>query len=258
MDLGIKGKRALVCASSKGLGYGCAEALAKAGVDLVISARTEGPLNEAKAKLEAFGVSVTAVATDVTTDEGRATILDAAGQVDILVNNAGGPPPGNWADWERDDFMGAIDANMLTPIMFIKAVLPNMIDNKWGRIVNITSQYVKGPSGILGLSNTARAGLTGYVAGTSRDVAKHGVTINNLLPGIHATDRADSLDTGLAKQKGISFDEARASRSLTIPAGRYGTMEEFGSTCAFMCSQHAGFMVGQNILLDGGFIGCTI
>jgi len=258
MDLGIKGKRALICASSKGLGYGCAEALAKAGVDLVISARTEGPLLEAKAKLEGFGVSVRAVATDVTTDEGRAAILAAAGDVDILVNNAGGPPPGNWADWERDDFMGAIDANMLTPIMLIKAVLPNMIDKKWGRIVNITSQYVKGPSGILGLSNTARAGLTGYVAGTSRDVAKYGVTINNLLPGIHSTDRSDSLDKGMAAKLGVSQDEAKAQRSAGIPAQRYGTMEEFGSTCAFMCSQHAGFMVGQNVLLDGGFIGCTI
>ncbi len=258
MDLGISGKRALVCASSKGLGFGCAEALAKAGVDVVICARTEAPLAAAKATLEALGVSVTAVAADVTTDAGRADVLAQAGDVDILVTNAGGPPPGNWADWERDDFMGAIDANMLTPIMLIKAVLPHMIDQGWGRIVNITSQYVKGPSGILGLSNTARAGLTGYVAGTSRDVAKHGVTINNMLPGIHATDRAVSLDTGLATKEGVSFNEARAMRSASIPAGRYGTVEEFGSTCAFLCSQHAGFIVGQNVLLDGGFIGCTM
>jgi 3-oxoacyl-[acyl-carrier protein] reductase len=258
MDLGISGKRALVCASSKGLGYGCAEALAKAGVDVVICARTEAPLLEAKAKLEALGISVTAVAADVTTDEGRAAVLAAAGDVDILVNNAGGPPPGNWADWEREDFMGAIDANMLTPIMLIKAVLPYMIENKWGRIVNITSQYVKGPSGILGLSNTARAGLTGYVAGTSRDVAKHGVSINNMLPGIHATDRAASLDAGLAAKEGISLEQATAKRSESIPAHRYGTVEEFGSTCAFLCSQHAGFIVGQNVLLDGGFIGCTM
>ena len=258
MDLGISGKRALVCASSKGLGFGCAEALAKAGVDVVICARTEAPLAAAKATLEALGVSVTAVAADVTTDAGRADVLAQAGDVDILVTNAGGPPPGNWADWERDDFMGAIDANMLTPIMLIKAVLPHMIDQGWGRIVNITSQYVKGPSGILGLSNTARAGLTGYVAGTSRDVAKYGVTINNMLPGIHATDRAVSLDTGLATKEGVSFNEARAMRSASIPAGRYGTVEEFGSTCAFLCSQHAGFIVGQNVLLDGGFIGCTM
>ena len=258
MDLGIKGKRALVCASSKGLGFGCAEALAQAGVDVVICARTQAPLDAAKAKLESLGVSVTAVAADVTSDEGRAAVLAAAGDVDILVTNAGGPPPGNWADWEREDFMAAVDANMLTPIMLIKAVLPHMIEQKWGRIVNITSQYVKGPSGILGLSNTARAGLTGYVAGTSRDVAKFGVTINNLLPGIHGTDRAEALDNGLAAKEGLTFDEARAKRAGSIPAGRYGTQEEFGSTCAFMCSQHAGFMVGQNVLLDGGFIGCTI
>jgi 3-oxoacyl-[acyl-carrier protein] reductase len=258
MDLGISGKRALVCASSKGLGFGCAEALAKAGVDVVICARTVAPLAAAKSALEAHGVSVTTVAADVTLETGRMAVLEAAGDVDILVTNAGGPPPGNWADWERDDFMGAIDANMLTPIMLIKAVLPHMIDQGWGRIVNITSQYVKGPSGILGLSNTARAGLTGYVAGTSRDVAKHGVTINNLLPGIHATDRAAALDGGLAAKEGVSVGEATAMRAATIPAARYGTVEEFGSTCAFMCSQHAGFMVGQNVLLDGGFIGCTM
>jgi 3-oxoacyl-[acyl-carrier protein] reductase len=258
MDLGIAGKRALVCASSKGLGFGCAQALAQAGVDVVICARTEAPLMAAKADLEALGVTVTAVAADVTTDAGRVAVLAQAGDVDILVTNAGGPPPGHWADWERDDFMAAIDANMLTPIMLIKAVLPHMIDQGWGRIVNITSQYVKGPSGILGLSNTARAGLTGYVAGTSRDVAKFGVTINNLLPGIHGTDRATALDTGLASKEGVSFDEARAMRAATIPAARYGTQEEFGATCAFMCSQHAGFMVGQNVLLDGGFIGCTM
>lgn len=258
MDLGIAGKRALVCASSKGLGFGCAAALAQAGVDLVICARTEAPLLEARAKLEAFGVSVTAIVADVTNEAGRAAVLEAAGAVDILINNAGGPPPGHWADWEREDFMGAIDANMLTPIMMIKAVLPNMIENKWGRIVNITSQYVKGPSGILGLSNTARAGLTGYVAGTSRDVAKHGVAMNNLLPGIHATDRAHSLDTKVAQDQGLTIGEARERRAAGIPAQRYGTIEEFGATCAFLCSQHAGFIVGQNVLLDGGFIGCTM
>jgi 3-oxoacyl-[acyl-carrier protein] reductase len=184
--------------------------------------------------------------------------LDAAGQVDILVTNAGGPPPGHWSDWERDDFIAAVDANMMAPISLIKAVLPNMIEQNWGRVVNITSLYVKGPSANLGLSNTARAGLTGYVAGTSRDVAKHGVAMNNLLPGVHATDRAVSLDTGLAKAQNISMEEAKAQRSANIPAGRYGEVSEFGATCAFMCSQHAGFMVGQNILLDGGFIGCTI
>ncbi len=258
MDLGIKDKTAIVCAASKGLGFGCAEGLAKAGVNLIICARTDGPLQEAANKLRAHGVDVTAIACDITTDEGRALVLDAATHVDILVTNAGGPPPGHWSDWERDDFIKAMDANMLAPIALIKAVLPGMIDAKWGRIVNITSLYVKGPSANLGLSNTARTGLTGYVAGTSRDVAKHGVAMNNLLPGIHATDRAVSLDTGLAAAQNITLAEAKTQRSANIPAMRYGEPSEFGATCAFMCSQHAGFMIGQNILLDGGFIGCTI
>jgi len=252
MDLGIKGKTAIVCAASKGLGLGCAEGLAKAGVNLVICARTKGPLDEAAKKLRAHGVDVAVVACDITTDAGRAAVLDAAGHVDILVTNAGGPPPGHWSDWERDDFIKAMDANMLTPIALMKAVLPGMIEQGWGRVVNITSQSVKGPIGILGLSNTARTGLTGYVAGTSRDVAKHGVAINNLLPGIHATDRAVSLDSGNAKAKNLSMEEVKAERCATIPAGRYGAASEFGATCAFMCSQHVGYMIGQNVLLDGG------
>jgi len=252
MDLGIKGKTAIVCAASKGLGLGCAEGLAKAGVNLVICARTKEPLDEAAEKLRAHGVDVTVVACDITTDAGRAAVLDAAGHVDILVTNAGGPPPGHWSDWDRDDFIKAMDANMLTPIALMKAVLPGMIEQGWGRVVNITSQSVKGPIGILGLSNTARTGLTGYVAGTSRDVAKHGVTINNLLPGIHATDRAVSLDSSNAKAKNLSMEQVKAERCATIPAGRYGTASEFGATCAFMCSQHVGYMIGQNVLLDGG------
>jgi len=175
-----------------------------------------------------------------------------AGQVDILVTNAGGPPPGMWTDWDREDFIKALDANMLTPIALIKALVPGMMERGWGRVVNITSVSVKAPIPVLGLSNSARAGLTGYVAGTARQVAGSGVTINNLLPGIHATDRAVALDSGVSQQQGISMDEAKAQRAATIPAGRYGTSEEFGQTCAFMCSQHAGFMIGQNILLDGG------
>jgi 3-oxoacyl-[acyl-carrier protein] reductase len=252
MDLGIKGKTAIVCAASKGLGFGCAEGLAKAGVNLAICARTQGPLDEAADMLRGHGVDVTAVACDITTDAGRAAVLDAAGHVDILVTNAGGPPPGHWSDWEREDFIKAMDANMLTPIALMKATLPGMIEQGWGRVVNITSQSVKGPIGILGLSNTTRTGLTGYVAGTSRDVAKHGVAINNLLPGIHATDRAISLDAGNAKAKNLSMEEAKAQRCATIPAGRYGEASEFGAMCAFMCSQHVGYMVGQNVLLDGG------
>ncbi|MFY0690959.1 MAG: SDR family oxidoreductase [Paracoccaceae bacterium] len=259
MDLGIKGKRALVAASSKGLGRGCAQALAEAGVDLVLNARTAGPLEDTAAEIrERFGVEVTAVAADIVSEEGRAEVLAAAGDVDILVTNAGGPPPGLWSDWERDDFIKALDGNMLTPVALMKALLPGMIDRGWGRVVNITSGSVKAPIPLLGLSNAARAGLTGYVAGTSRQVAQHGVNINNLLPGIHATDRAISLDQGVSKAQGISMEQAKANREATIPARRYGTAEEFGRTCAFLCSLHAGFIVGQNIVHDGGAINATL
>ncbi|MEW2916463.1 SDR family oxidoreductase [Ruegeria sp. ANG10] len=259
MDLGIRGKRALVCASSKGLGLGCAEALAEAGVDLVMNARGAEALEFEAARLRSeYGVDVQTVARDVTSTEGQAQVIEAAQGVDILVTNAGGPPPGLWSDWDRDDFIKALDANMLTPIAFMKALLPGMIDKGWGRVVNITSQSVRAPIPALGLSNAARTGLTGYVAGTSRQVAQYGVNINNLLPGIHDTDRALSLDGGVSKQQGISLDEARAARSATIPARRYGTRQEFGAACAFLCSQQAGFMVGQNILLDGGASNMTM
>ena len=259
MDMGIAGKRALVCASSKGLGRGCAEALAAEGVHLVMNARGSEALEEAAAAIRAaHGVEVVTVAADITTEEGRAKVLKVAGNVDILVNNAGGPPPGMWTDWERDDFIKAVDANMLAPIALMKALLPGMIDRGWGRVVNITSQSVKAPLAVLGLSNSARAGLTGYVAGTSRQVAGKGVIINNLLPGIHDTDRATALDGGVSKAEGITMAEARAKRAATIPAGRYGTAAEFGAACAFLCSTHAGFIVGQNILLDGGAINATL
>ncbi|QDY68766.1 SDR family oxidoreductase [Qingshengfaniella alkalisoli] len=259
MDLGIKGKRALVTASSKGLGRGCAEALAAAGVDLVLNARGADALEQTASSIrDAYGVAVTAVATDITTAEGQKLVLDAAGSIDILVTNAGGPPPGLWSDWERDDFIKALDANMLTPIALMKASLPGMMDKGWGRVVNITSQSVKAPIPQLGLSNAARTGLTGYVAGTARQVAEKGVTINNMLPGIHATDRAVSLDGGAAQAQGISVEEAKTQREATIPARRYGTPEEFGAMCAFLCSIHSGFIVGQNILLDGGATNATI
>ena len=259
MDLGITGKRALVCASSKGLGLGCAEALAEAGVNLVMNARGEETLLQAaQAIRDRYGVEVETVAADVTTQEGQAKLLAAATGVDILVNNAGGPPPGLWSDWEREDFIKALDANMLAPIALMKALLPGMMERGWGRVVNITSQSVKAPIAVLGLSNSARAGLTGYVAGTSRQVAGSGVAINNLLPGIHATDRAVSLDSGVSSQQGITMEEAKAQRAATIPAGRYGTRQEFGAACAFLCSQHAGFIVGQNILLDGGATNLTL
>ncbi|MDP7151036.1 MAG: SDR family oxidoreductase [Paracoccaceae bacterium] len=259
MDLGIKGKRAVVCASSKGLGRGCAEALAEAGCDLVMNARGAEALEATAQHIrDTYGVSVETVACDVTTEAGRAELLKVAGEVDILVNNAGGPPPGMWTDWEREDFIAALDANMLTPIALIKALVPGMMERGWGRVVNITSQSVKAPIPVLGLSNSARAGLTGYVAGTSRQVAGAGVTINNLLPGIHATDRAASLDKGASDAQGLPVDQVRANRQATIPANRYGTAAEFGHTCAFMCSQYAGFMVGQNILLDGGAVNATL
>lgn len=259
MDLGIKGKKALVCASSKGLGRGCAEALAAAGVDLVLNGRGVEALNATADEIrEAYGVNVTPVAADVATDEGRNALLEAAADVDILVNNAGGPPPGVWSDWGREDFIKALDANMLAPIALMTALMPGMIERGWGRVVNITSGSVKAPIAQLGLSNSARAGLTGFVAGTSRQVAQHGVIINNMLPGIHATDRAASLDSGVAKAQGIDIAQAKAQREATIPARRYGTPPEFGAMCAFLCSQHSGFIVGQNIVLDGGAINATI
>lgn len=259
MDLGIKGKKALVCASSKGLGLGCAEALAAAGVDLVMNARGAEALEASAARLrETYGVDIVTVAADVATQEGQAAVIKAAQGVDILVNNAGGPPPGMWSDWDREDFIKALDANMLAPIALIKALVPDMMDRGWGRVVNITSQSVRAPIGVLGLSNSARTGLTGYVAGTSRQVAGKGVTINNLLPGIHATDRADSLDGAVVKAKGITIEEARTERATGIPAGRYGTRDEFGAACAFLCSTHAGFIVGQSILLDGGATNITM
>lgn len=259
MDLGIKGKRGLVCAASKGLGRGCAEALAEAGVNLVINSRTEAEITQTAHEIaEKYGVDVIPVAADITTDAGRAKVLAAVGEADILVTNAGGPPPGNWTDWNRDDFIKAIDANMLSAVALMQALVPGMMQRGWGRVVNITSQSVRSPIPVLGLSNTARAGLTGFVAGMSRQVAGQGVCVNNLLPGIHATDRATSLDSGVASQQGISMDEARKQREAGIPAHTYGTAEDFGATCAFLCSQQARFIVGQNVLLDGGAFNATM
>ncbi|NVJ94024.1 MAG: SDR family oxidoreductase [Marivivens sp.] len=259
MDLGISGKRALVCGASKGLGRGCAEALAEAGVNLVINARTAETLEQTAAEIRAeYGVTVETVACDVTTSEGQKQVINAAQGVDILVTNAGGPPPGMWSDWNRDDFIKALDANMLTPVALMTALMPAMIEKGWGRVVNITSQSVKAPIPQLGLSNSARAGLTGFVAGTSRQVAPHGVTINNMLPGLHDTDRALSLDTGVSNAEGITVADARAKREATIPARRYGTTTEFGAMCAFLCSDKAGFIVGQNIMLDGGAANMTM
>ena len=259
MDLGIKGKTAIVCGGSRGLGRGSAEKLAEAGVDIVLAARSSGPLELAAAEIAArYGVKVTPVAADVTTPEGRALLLEAAPAPDILVNNAGGPPPGMWHDWSEVEWQAAIRANMLSPIHLITAVLPGMIERRWGRIVNITSGSVKAPIPELGLSGAARCGLTGFVAGTSRQVAQYGVTINNLLPGTHETDRIESLMSNKAKARNVSIEEARREAYAANPARRFGTTEEFGATCAFLCSQFAGYIVGQNILLDGGAINQTL
>ncbi len=260
MDLGIRGKKALVCAASRGLGRGCAEALAAEGVELVINARgAETLARTAQDIAAAHGVRVTPVAADITTPEGRAQVLDAlGGQADILVTNAGGPPPGHWTDWSRDDFIRAIDGNMLSAIALMQALVPGMMDRGWGRVVNITSAAVRAPIAQLGLSNTARTGLTGFVAGMSRQVAENGVCVNNLLPGLHDTDRATSLDQGVADAQGITPAEARTRREATIPTRSYGRPEDFGAACAFLCSQQARFIVGQNLLLDGGALNVTV
>ena len=259
MDMGIKGKTALICGSSKGLGRGCAEALAAEGVNLVMNARTSSNLERTAEKIrKTYKVEVKTIACDVTTVDGQNKVFDTISDLDILVTNAGGPPPGMWYDWEQEDFLAALNANMLTPISFIKAYLPGMIAQGWGRIVNITSQSVKAPIATLGLSNAARTGLTGYVAGTARQVASKGVTINNLLPGVHDTDRIVSIDQSAVRAEGISMQQVKAKRKAGIPVGRYGTRDEFGAACAFLCSQQAAFIVAQNILLDGGAINATI
>ncbi|MGC6412229.1 MAG: SDR family oxidoreductase [Candidatus Puniceispirillaceae bacterium] len=253
IDFGIEGRKAVVCASSKGLGFGCAEALARAGVNLVMCARTADQLEAAADQLRRkTEVEITTVACDITSDEGRAAVLEAAGHVDILVNNAGGPPPGDFRDWTREDWIAAIDANMLTAIELMKAVIDPMINKKFGRIVNITSGSVKSPIPQLGLSNGARAGLTGFVAGLSRQVAMHNVTINNLLPGQFNTDRIEGLIANRATNEGRTKSEVRKELETKTPAGRLGEIQEFGMACAWMCSAQAGFLVGQNILLDGG------
>ena len=256
MDLGIAGKWALVCGASKGLGLGCAEALAHEGVNVVMVARGQPALEAAAARLraEVSGVQVMAVAADVTTPEGRAAALAAHADYDIVVTNAGGPPTGDFREWDRAAWLKAIDANMLTPIELIKAVVDGMAARGFGRIVNITSSAVKAPIDILGLSNGARSGLTGFVAGLARnpEVAARGVTLNNLLPGKFDTDRLAGLLQGMVQKSGKSVGEVRAAQAAPIPAKRFGTPAEFGAVCAFLCSQQAAYLTGQNILLDGG------
>ncbi|HYP69739.1 MAG TPA: SDR family oxidoreductase [Variovorax sp.] len=256
MDLGIAGRTALVGGASKGLGFGCAQALVKEGVNVVIVARGSQALQEAAARLQAEatgGAFVKAVATDITTEAGRAEVFAVQRDFDIVVTNAGGPPPGDFRDWDRDAWIKAVDANMLTPIELIKATVDGMAQRGFGRIINITSSSVKSPINILGLSNGARSGLTGFVAGVARSsIAAQGVTINNLLPGSFATDRLKTTVKGGAEKSGQSFDAAWEARQKLIPAKRFGTPEEFGAICAFLCSEQAGYMTGQNILADGG------
>ena len=253
MDLGIKGKTAIVCAASKGLGKGCALALAQEGVDVVITARTKSELEATAEEIrKATGVKVTAIAGDVTTEEGRKQILAACPNPDILINNAGGPPPGDFKDFTLDDWRKAVEWNMITPIALIKATVYGMMDRGFGRIVNITSQSVKAPIASLELSNGARSGLTGGIAVMARRAVRHNVTINNILPGPFDTDRLRGSTKKYAETRGISVEKALEERKATNPAGRFGNTEEFGAAAAFLCSKHAGFITGQNLLLDGG------
>lgn len=256
MDMGLSGRWALVCAASKGLGRGCAEALAAEGVHLVITARGVDALEATAAALRAGhpGIEVRTVSGDITTPAGRAAALAACPQVDILVNNAGGPPPGDFRDWDRDAWIAALDANMLTPIELIKAVVDGMAERGFGRIVNITSGAVKAPIDILGLSNGARSGLTGFIAGLARQpqLASRNVTINNLLPGAFDTDRLRKTMEGAAAKTGQPLDAVMTQRRQGAPARRFGTPAEFGALCAYVCSAHAGFVTGQNLLIDGG------
>ena len=254
MDLGIRGKSALVCAASKGLGKGCAIALAREGVNVTLIARGAEALNAtAEAIKKETGVKVATVAADITTPDGRAAALAACPQPDILVNNAGGPPPGDFRQWDREAWVKAIDANMLTPIELIKATVDKMAERGWGRVVNITSSSVKAPIDVLGLSNGARSGLTGFVAGLARTgLAARGVTINGLLPGVFDTDRIRTVSAATAAREGKTLEQVAEARQRGIPARRYGTPAEFGAICAFLCSVHAAYITGQNVLADGG------
>ncbi|MGP1394320.1 MAG: SDR family oxidoreductase [Inquilinaceae bacterium] len=253
MDLGLEGRTALVCGASKGLGRACALALAKEGVAVTITARTEAALEEAAADIgKIAGIPVRTAAGDISTEAGRRIALDTCPDPDILVNNAGGPPPGDFRNWSRDDWIAALDSNMLAPIFLIKAVVDGMMTRRFGRIVNITSGAVKAPIATLGLSNGARTGLTGFVAGLSRQTVGRGVTINNLLPGPFDTDRLHANIAGAAKASGRSVEEETERRRSANPAGRFGDPDEFGAACAFLCSNQAGYITGQNLLLDGG------
>jgi 3-oxoacyl-[acyl-carrier protein] reductase len=258
MDLGIAGKWALVCGSSKGLGLGCAKALVQEGVNVVMVARGVEQLQASAFKLLADNARATAAsvqfcAQDITTQAGRDAVFTLRRDFDIVVTNAGGPPPGDFRDWDRGAWIKAVDANMLTPIELIKATVDGMAQRGFGRIVNITSSSVKAPIDVLGLSNGARSGLTGFVAGVARSaLAAQGVTINNLLPGVFDTDRIKTMLQANSQKTGQSVEALADARRKTIPARRFGTPDEFGAICAFLCSVHAGYINGQNVLADGG------
>lgn len=259
MDLGIAGKTAIVNAASKGLGKACARSLAREGVNVVISARSEDILNATADEIRAeSGVEVTPVVADVATEQGRQVVLDACPSPDILVNNCGGPPPGDFRDWSRDDWISALDSNMLSAIELIRSTVDQMISRRFGRIVNITSCAVKAPIAALGLSNGARAGLTGFVAGLSRQTVEHNVTINNLLPGLFATDRVLDPARHQAKKSGQSLESVMENMTKQIPAGHMGDPAEFGDMCAYLCSAQTSYMTGQNVLMDGGQINVTM
>ena len=259
MDLGLRGRRAIVCAASKGLGRACATALAREGAAVVITGRSEDTLERtARAIAQETGSDIRIAPGDIATEDGRAAALAACPDPDILVNNAGGPPPGDFRDWEREDWLRALDANMLAPIALIRAVIDGMISRRFGRVVNITSASVKSPIPQLGMSNGARAGLMGFAGGLARQVARHNVTINNLLPGPFTTDRLSATMATAAAQAGRTIEAEMAARAEQNPSGRFGDPEEFGRACAFLCAASSGYIVGQNLLLDGGAFNATM
>ncbi len=255
MDLGIAGKKAIVCASSRGLGKACALALAHEGVDVIINGRSSQPLQAAAEEIAAgTGVAVTAVSADLTTSAGRDALLAGCGQPDILVTNMGGPAIGDFRDWDEAAWRAAVDKQMIAPLMMIRAVIDGMVARRFGRIVNLTSRSVRAPMPFNGLSNGARAGLTAAVAALSRQVAKYNVTINNILPGSFSTERQTESLHQIAAKTGRPFQDVSDERLAEIPVERFGRPDELGRLCAFLCAKDSGFIVGQNLLIDGGSV----
>ena len=259
MDLGLKGKNALVCASSKGLGKGCAKALAREGANVWLNGRNEITLDETAREIkETAQGSVNIIACDITTESGRNLALSETPDLDILVNNAGGPPVGDFRNWNMEHWHSALNNNMLTPIDLFNRVVEGMIERGFGRIVNITSSSVKAPIQNLDLSNAARSGLTGFFAGASRQIAPFNITVNSILPGRFATERLRTSMQPASEKSGISIDELLETGKEQIPSRRYGLPDEFGALCAFLCSEHAGYITGQNILIDGGLVSLNL